>query len=467
MNNYNYGHIDIFWDLIIQALEDNKLTDENKFITIISPWIRNLSLSTSSYSTSNWRSLLRSERSVRMNSLSDVLGAMVKLGFQVNIIVLDSNDKNLPQNSRKWLRLESEFVSDLESCGVEVWKKIGEHAKMYAFPHGVFTGSTNCTNQGMLGNLENMTLYTQSDGENFIEAQNNARAIANGCVPYFDVLVNDIPQRLHIPYEEVPVPDESKVIDDNIQPNPEDVNNKDNYLHSPGIALGHFKNSAEDFGFYLNDFETICLSGHILSLEKELRRIIVDFYQSEGNRMKGWKQKKIDKNLQGQLRNLWTRLLVVNDEGQTLYEKAEKQIFELKNPPYQPEDFPNFKIPDRDELTPDTILTYGTYLSDLRTCIFGNTNKEFYDFDDVYLIDESLKVYTSKITGNKGMPEESAKYFWRRLFGVDEAFYHIAFARNELLHSKPLARSRAMKCQEGLLVFEKRLMRKFAEYLEG
>ena len=78
-----------------------------------------------------------------------------------------------------------------------------------------------------------------------------------------------------------------------------------------------------------------------------------------------------------------------------------------------------------------------------------------------------MKCYTSIITGNKGMSEESVKYFWRRLFGVDEAFQHIAFARNELDHSAPLARTRAIKCQEGLLVFEKRLMRKFAEYLEG
>ena len=123
-------------------------------------------------------------------------------------------------------------------------------------------------------------------------------------------------------------------------------------------------------------------------------------------------------------------------------------------------------MPDRENLDPNTILTYGTTIGDLRTCLIGNTTNQFHDFEDTNLLDKSLACYTASLIGKKGMSDEDVRFFWKRLFGEDEAFSHINFARNELFHSKPLARSRAMKCQAGLLIFEKRLLKKFSDFIE-
>jgi len=105
-------------------------------------------------------------------------------------------------------------------------------------------------------------------------------------------------------------------------------------------------------------------------------------------------------------------------------------------------------------------------MSNLKTCLVGDTNNLFHDFANTNLIDQSLKCFTRAVTGNRKMKDEDVRFFWLRLFAEDEAFSHIAFARNELFHSKPLARSRAIKCQNALQIFENRLMRKFADYLE-
>ena len=99
--------------------------------------------------------------------LSDVLHAIKEIGFMVDIVTLDSADKRLPKDSRYWLKKEAEFIDSLEEKGVNVWKKIGLHAKMYIFPHGCLTGSTNCTNQGMFSNMENMTLTTNDNYADF------------------------------------------------------------------------------------------------------------------------------------------------------------------------------------------------------------------------------------------------------------------------------------------------------------
>ena len=56
-------------------------------------------------------------------------------------------------------------------------------------------------------------------------------------------------------------------------------------------------------------------------------------------------------------------------------------MFEFKSPPYEPEDFPTGVVPDPEVLSPRTVMTYGTTLGDIRTCIVGNTTNMFHDFE--------------------------------------------------------------------------------------
>ena len=462
MSNFNYGHSNLFWELLIQAIEDEALEPERKRVLLISPWIRDIPLSSSNLTAEDFRNLLGINSGKAMTTLSDVLHEMTQIGFSIDIVTLDSADKRLPKNSRSWLKKEADFVQALRRKNIKVWKKIGLHAKMYIFPHGALSGSTNLTNQGMFGNSENMTMKSVEERGDYDSVVVNASAQLEGGQTYFGDS-QERPTRLDLPSEEISPPREEKELESVSVNHPKNVDDQDYYLHSPGIALGDFKNTGDH---YLTPFEVQSLNSHIQSFEQELRRLIIHLYRTEANRMNVWMQMKKDGVITSKPRSIWPRLLKINADGSSLYEKAEKQIFEDKTPPYKPEDFPSNRLPDRENLDPNTILTYGTTIGDLRTCLIGNTTNQFHDFDDTNLLDKSLACYTASLIGKKGMSDEDVRFFWKRLFGEDEAFSHINFARNELFHSKPLARSRAMKCQAGLLIFEKRLLKKFSDFIE-
>ena len=151
MSNFNYGHSNLFWELLIQAIEDETLEPERKRVLLISPWIRDIPLSSSNLTAEDFRNLLGINSGKAMTTLSDVLHEMTQIGFSIDIVTLDSADKRLPKNSRSWLKKEADFVQALQRKNINVWKKIGLHAKMYIFPHGALSGSTNLTNQGMFG----------------------------------------------------------------------------------------------------------------------------------------------------------------------------------------------------------------------------------------------------------------------------------------------------------------------------
>lgn len=462
MTNFNYGHSELFWELLIQAIEDESLEEENRRILIISPWIRDIPISSSNLSADDFRSLIGVSSNYRISMLSDVLHAIKEIGFMVDIVTLDSADKRLPKDSRYWLKKEAEFIDSLEEKGVNVWKKIGLHAKMYIFPHGCLTGSTNCTNQGMFSNMENMTLTTNDNYADFRSYIINADAVLRGSVEYFEKSTGTSPKRLELDPNWNYEPDTNKDLEDINLKIPKDVDNRENYLHSPGMRLGGISNNGSH---HIEEHEIQSLNLHIQSFEKELRNVIIELYKRESNMMAAWVKQKKEGKIAKSPNKIWVHLLKI-DRDKSLHDAAVDQIFTRKRPPYEAEDFEYGKIPDKENLDPQTIFTYGTNLSQLKTCLVGDNNNLFHDFDDTYLVDQSLRRFTATITRNKGMKEDDVKFFWRRLFGDNEAFSHIAFARNELFHSKPLARHRAIKCQDALIIFEKRLMRRFADYIE-
>ena len=178
-----------------------------------------------------------------------------------------------------------------------------------------------------------------------------------------------------------------------------------------------------------------------------------------------WAERRKHGEIPSTPRALWTKLLIVNHEKESLHERARKQMFEYKSPPYEPEDFPNQKMPDPDNLSHQTVLTYGTTLGDLRSCLIGDPNNMFHDFEGTNLQDKTLNKFTGSMLGVRRIEDERVRYFWTWLFGPNEAFTQINFARNELFHSKPLPRHRAMKCQQALMDFERKLFSKFNEFI--
>ena len=160
MPSYNFGHVYQFWDRLIHAAQSVESIPEHlRRIVIISPWITDLPSKNSGLNSHEWESILNCHGS-RYLFLSDILLAMVDIGFQVQILTLDSEDKSLPKQDRNHLRREADFVKRLTrnsaGNGVQVLKKWSIHSKIYAFPSGIYSGSANKTNRGMFGNAENM-----------------------------------------------------------------------------------------------------------------------------------------------------------------------------------------------------------------------------------------------------------------------------------------------------------------------
>ena len=76
MTNFNHGHAAFFWDLLIQALEDDGLENERKRILLISPWIVDLPIRTSNMDSSVFSMLLGGRKKRGLQNLSDVLEAI-------------------------------------------------------------------------------------------------------------------------------------------------------------------------------------------------------------------------------------------------------------------------------------------------------------------------------------------------------------------------------------------------------
>ena len=456
--NFNYGHFEFFWELLIKSLEDSNLSKERKRVLLISPWIVDLPLHSANIDSGMISMLLGVDDAYNLQNLSDVLELMQKIGFKVDIVTLDSADKRLPKQNRVWLNREEQFVKKLQSKGISVWKKIGLHAKMYVFPHGSLTGSVNLTRQGFFANAENITHCRLEEGEAYRSVVINANAHYQGAIDYFDDH-SESPSRLVLPEELERPPDENVKLE-KAKSYPED---EKEYIRAPEIPLGKIDRHGSH---EISRKERAALLEHIQAFEEELRILVLELYKQEANRMTVWANRKRNGEIDSKPRSIWPRLLIINSGGESLYERAKKQIFEFTSPPYTAADFPDGRLPDQNMLSHQMVLTYGTTLGDLRTCLIGDTTHMFHDFEGTNLQDKSLNCFTSSLLGEKGMSDENVRYFWRRLFDSDEAFAHINFARNQLSHSKPLARTRAILCQEGLLLFEERLMKRFNKYIE-
>ena len=103
MSGYNYGHASLFWNEIIYALETmDDLPEERRVVSLVSPWIRDLSLGPSNLSSDDWADLFDMPGR-GFSNLSDVLLALADSGFTVTVLTLDAEDKALPNKTgRTW-----------------------------------------------------------------------------------------------------------------------------------------------------------------------------------------------------------------------------------------------------------------------------------------------------------------------------------------------------------------------------
>ena len=484
MSNFSHGHSDVFWSLVIQSIEDAEtLGPEDRKIYLISPWMRDLDLTTSGLPTEDWREILDAYEGP-LSRLSDVLVAMKKkLNYQIIVLTLDSADKLLPKTDRFWLGQEHTMVQRLVGSSndnpiITVQKKSGVHTKKYVFPSAVLHGSVNLTNAGMFLNGENLNL-TRKDQDGYGQIVINAAASIAGSAPYFEHtgdywkpefgdLISDSAD-----LSDSPIPE----LENSEYKHPDPQKTPEAYAHAPNSALGGIPNTGSKF---ITEKELIALFLWTRQFEIELRSLIQTYYGNFAGNMVTWvellEQGDIESNdIGNHLKENWHHHLQVQHPGgiMSFHDSAGKRLTQT-NQNTKPGDFEEGELPSLENLTPSLALRYGTALKDLWMCIFGNTNKPLHDYGGTYLMDESLKLFTFNALGlipsssrvsnrNKESNESDVQKFWIKL---EDAFDAIYWIRNKgLAHPNEIPRERAIACQTGLKLFHQRVLDPFAIYI--
>ena len=91
MPSFHSGHLRVFCHVLFDAAAKIDETEINeREIIIISPWISDITISTSGWSESAIKSSFSPYSRGRIESLSDVLGLLVKIGYKVTVVTLST-----------------------------------------------------------------------------------------------------------------------------------------------------------------------------------------------------------------------------------------------------------------------------------------------------------------------------------------------------------------------------------------
>lgn len=457
MSGYNYGHASLFWNEIIYALETmDDLPEERRVVSLVSPWIRDLSLGPSNLSSDDWADLFDMPGR-DFSNLSDVLLALADSGFTVTVLTLDAEDKALPKQNGPHLVKEENFVRKLtqrKRDGLKVLKKFGIHNKLFCFPHSVLVGSVNMTHRGMLGNSESLVKTSiELDQVGYRQHLANAHALLDGSVDY--ALGNVI--RFEPPPEttEENLDTDAEEGVERLPPLPveflEDVRK---LIEKYGISEDRLFSVGEepsgggaDGSEFLNILQVFWMYNELSAFEKEFRQFILSYYQQSANLIQAW-----DGGEHASLSENWHRLIFVRSDGKSIsmHDKAANTIRRQK---LKESDMIGGALPDLDNLTPDEAIVRGSTLGDLRSLLIGNPSSELLslkDFKKSDLANKALSVVTAKITG-RTFDDEGLRTFWSELFSPgDTPYNHIQWARNAMAHPNAISLERAVKAKRGV-----------------
>ena len=148
---FHTGHFRVFWDVLLTAADRfDSITDDNRDIIIISPWISDVTTSVSGWSDSAIASAFNID-SGNIESLSDVLGALVERGYNVTVMTLSTIGKWLPKAINANLDRERNFMEKIKKNGVNCLLRNNLHMKYVKTPFAVFAGSINISFNGLSG----------------------------------------------------------------------------------------------------------------------------------------------------------------------------------------------------------------------------------------------------------------------------------------------------------------------------
>lgn len=451
MTSFNFGHSKLFWEEILFAIGIfEELNEHERSISLVSPWIRDLSLSSSNMSSDEWGEALGMPNKVFSN-LSDVLIALSIYGFKITILTLDSEDKALPKQDRNHLAKEERFVKKLTSSSnsahIKVMKKFGIHNKLYCFPGAVLVGSVNMTHRGMLGNSESLELISREKNQSeYLDNILNLNSLLSGSVDYgLGTLVRIDDEEFERIYDEINQIELNQAREDQGR------------IFSMGVEI---PSNDEDDDRFLTNAERDRMNADTKAFENELRSFVLAYYRSYGHEIKSWE----DSGVKPQKH--WHKLLYM-DAKKTLHDKAADVLRKKK---LRPKDLGGAKLPDLKNLNADTTVFKGTTLGDLRTALLGRITDEILPLEDYAnndLADRGIIRLTGDIRKVKSDRQQS-QFFWSKYFGAtDTAFDYVYWVRNELAHHGEISLERANEALYGMETIRRAIFKPFFEKHRG
>ena len=157
----------VFWSILHEAgrIID---TSEEQDIVIMAPWISDLPMVECGWSSSSLESIYP-ESNGHIESLSDVIIQLKKIGYQVTVVTLSTEGKWLTREQNKFADAERDFFDLLRPHSIRCRVVDDLHVKMLRTPFAIMSGSANFTRNGLFGRtreniqVEHITQRTDFD----------------------------------------------------------------------------------------------------------------------------------------------------------------------------------------------------------------------------------------------------------------------------------------------------------------
>jgi hypothetical protein len=180
MTNIDYMYPQIVYDTLLITVYEECLEKTGKsFVTIVSPWIREISFSSLSLGNGIKR-VLANVSQESLSSICSILLCYLSLKNSDLKVVTQNYMLDSPaiEKKDKFYNIEElHLLRTLSIKGAHIYFHNDLHAKMILTNVASLTGSANVTNLGMFGHTENVGYFDISDVNNYKSNLNRGNSI--------------------------------------------------------------------------------------------------------------------------------------------------------------------------------------------------------------------------------------------------------------------------------------------------
>ena len=159
MPAFDSGHVRIFWHILFEAAARFDESLEDRKIVIISPWVADITTYNSGWNDSAISSAFKRESGGNIESLSDVLAKLQRIGYEITVCTLSTTGKWLPKAKNRNLDRERVFMENCRDNGINCLIRNNVHKKHIKTPFATISGSLNFSFNGLTGRTQETASY--------------------------------------------------------------------------------------------------------------------------------------------------------------------------------------------------------------------------------------------------------------------------------------------------------------------